>query len=142
VRTIPEDASGRRCANTSQISIRQNFRLNNQDHYTIFDMPIAVTNSIGDMGGARPPCDMLNNPMMPPEQVSMAAANNVGILFAPGDATPVEVKLPDGIDPNNGLGGSRPGARPEDGLGSTASPNCRSGTRWVWLAGLLAVLLI
>ena len=105
-------------------------------------MPIAVTNSIGDMGGARPPCDMLNNPMMPPEQVNMAVANNVGILFAPGDATPVEVKLPDGIDPNNGLGGSRPPAKPEDGLGGAASLNWSSGTLWVWLASLLAVVLM
>ncbi|KAK7987723.1 hypothetical protein PG989_008038 [Apiospora arundinis] len=36
------------------ISIRQSFRLNGKDHYTIFDVPISVTNKI-DFTGLNPP---------------------------------------------------------------------------------------
>lgn len=63
------------------ISIHQNFRLNGSNHYSIFNLPISVTNSISQFPGAsqlltKPPpgplsptggrisCDMINNPMM------------------------------------------------------------------------------
>ncbi|KAK0731742.1 WD40-repeat-containing domain protein [Lasiosphaeris hirsuta] len=72
-----------------QISIRQNFRLNGQDHYTIFDLPILITNRI-DQDFSRPSCDALNNPLLTPEQINATAANNIPILFAPGDATIVQ----------------------------------------------------
>ncbi|KAI1311379.1 hypothetical protein F5Y03DRAFT_305463 [Xylaria venustula] len=71
------------------ISIRQNFRLNNEDHYTIFDVPISVTNSI-DFVGNNPTCDSVNNPLLTPEEINSTAANSVGVLFAPGDATVVQ----------------------------------------------------
>ncbi|KAI1823967.1 hypothetical protein F4861DRAFT_507881 [Xylaria intraflava] len=71
------------------ISIRQSFRLNNEEHYTIFDVPISVTNSIESVG-TNPTCDSVNNPLLTPEEIDAAAANSVGVLFAPGDATTVE----------------------------------------------------
>lgn len=74
------------------ISIRQNFRLNNTDHYTVFDLPISVTNSI-DNSTARPDCDSLQNPIMTPDQINASAADSVGILFAPGDSQSVQVTL-------------------------------------------------
>ncbi|KAK0734045.1 WD40-repeat-containing domain protein [Lasiosphaeria miniovina] len=69
------------------ISIRQNFRLNGADHYTIFDLPISVTNKI-DFGVVRPSCDLLNNPLLTPSQIN--ATNDVPVMFAPGDATVVQ----------------------------------------------------
>lgn len=74
------------------ISIRQNFRMNNTDYYTVFDLPISVTNSI-DNSTARPDCDSLNNPMMTSEQINATAASRVGILFAPGNSQIVQVTL-------------------------------------------------
>ncbi|KAI0818379.1 hypothetical protein GGR55DRAFT_72945 [Xylaria sp. FL0064] len=71
------------------ISIRQNFRLNGVDHYTIFDVPISVTNSI-DFVGNNPTCDSVNNPLLTPEEINATAANSVGVLFAPGDATVIQ----------------------------------------------------
>ncbi|KAK8033136.1 hypothetical protein PG991_002534 [Apiospora marii] len=84
-----------------QISIRQNFRLNGEDHYTVFDVPISVTNKI-DFTGNNPPCDSVNNPLLTPEEIDATSANTVGILFAPGDATQIEQT---GVTGQNGLGG-------------------------------------
>lgn len=103
----------------SQISIRQNFRLNGENHYTIFDVPISVTNKI-DFTGNNPPCDPLNNPLLTPEEINVDAANTVGILFAPGDSTVVQ--QPDGDDDDkDGIGPEKPEASPGEGLGSGAS---------------------
>ncbi|KAF5262720.1 hypothetical protein FOXYS1_6537 [Fusarium oxysporum] len=71
------------------ISIRQNFRLNGDDHYTIFDVPINVTNSIPE-DDDRPSCDELSNEILSPEEIDAEAANKVGVLFAPGDSTELD----------------------------------------------------
>jgi len=54
------------------ISIRQSFRLNSTNYYTIFDLPIAVTNSIPTASN-RPNCSTLQNPLLPPDQVAASA---------------------------------------------------------------------
>ncbi|KAF5665971.1 wd40 repeat protein [Fusarium heterosporum] len=76
------------------ISIRQRFRLNGDEHYTIFDVPISVTNSISK-DDDRPSCDELSNELLSPEEVDMETANKVGILFAPGDATELDASNKD-----------------------------------------------
>ncbi|KAF7539483.1 hypothetical protein G7Z17_g12404 [Cylindrodendrum hubeiense] len=76
---------------TYNISIRQNFRLNGEDHYTIFDVPISVTNSIEDDDN-RPSCDSLTNELLSPGEIDAETANEIGVLFAPGDATEVETE--------------------------------------------------
>ncbi|KAF5624253.1 retinal short-chain dehydrogenase reductase [Fusarium tjaetaba] len=82
----PEGDSDRGVYN---ISIRQNFRLNGDDHYTIFDVPINVTNLIPE-DGDRPSCAELSNDILSPEEIDAEAANEVGVLFAPGDSTELE----------------------------------------------------
>ncbi|KAF5718499.1 short-chain dehydrogenase reductase [Fusarium globosum] len=82
----PEGDSDRGVYN---ISIRQNFRLNGDDHYTIFDVPINVTNSIPE-DDDRPSCDELSNDILSTEEIDAEAANKVGVLFAPGDSTELE----------------------------------------------------
>ncbi|KIN04703.1 hypothetical protein OIDMADRAFT_156929 [Oidiodendron maius Zn] len=56
------------------ISIRQNFRLNGSDEYTIFDLPIQVTNSIPAESN-RPSCDSLNNALLPADVLAISANN-------------------------------------------------------------------
>jgi hypothetical protein len=73
-----------------QISIRQNFRYNGDDYYTIFDVPISVNNSIPE-DDDRPLCDELSNELLSPEDIDVEAANEVGVLFAPGDATELDI---------------------------------------------------
>jgi hypothetical protein len=97
-----------------KISIRQNYRLNGRDHYTIFDLPISVTNRI-EPRMDRPSCEQMENPMLSPDQINVPAANSIGVLFAPGDNTVVQTKVP-----GSGIGGGRPQAGPGDGLGNGA----------------------
>ncbi|EFX01840.1 hypothetical protein CMQ_8306 [Grosmannia clavigera kw1407] len=102
------------------ISIRQSFRLNDVDHYTIFDLPVSVTNSIADTA-TRPSCDSLENLLLLPDQINATAADSVGILFAPGDATQVDVKTSNSLTTGDGLGPEKPHAKESNGLGSAAS---------------------
>lgn len=109
----------------NQISIRQNFRLNGTDYYTVFDLPISVTNSIA-ANANRPPCDALNNPLRTPQEIRASADFNVPVMFGPGDATVVQT----GTGSNSG-----------QGLGSEASVtrNCELG--WFLVAGLAVALI-
>ncbi len=59
------------------------------DHYTIFDLPISVTNEIS-ASPSRPSCDSLNNPLLPPDQINRNDTDTLGVLFAPGDSTVVQ----------------------------------------------------
>jgi hypothetical protein len=56
-------------ANHLQISMHQSFRLNGSDYYTIFNLPIQVTNAIPD-SSTRPTCDSLNNKLLPADQMN------------------------------------------------------------------------
>ncbi|KAF6803411.1 hypothetical protein CPLU01_00703 [Colletotrichum plurivorum] len=123
------------------ISIRQNFRLNGEDHYTIFDVPISVTNSIPEKDG-RPSCDALNNPLLTEAELDAPSANAVGVLFAPGDSTEIEVKAGDGSGNGDGIGGSKPEATPGDGLGAGSTLSWRDGAHWLCLASIGAALLL
>lgn len=83
--------------------------LNGVSHYTIFNVPIAVTNSIpainsgtsnsagGGSQGGRPSCERLDNPLASFEEAEaafLASTRDVGVLFAPGDATVVQQTFP------------------------------------------------
>lgn len=98
-----------------------------------------MTNSI-EKDDDRPSCDDLDNDLMAPEDIDVASANAVGVLFAPGDSTEVEATFPD--DDEDGLGGSRPEAGPEDGLGGAGSLDWRGGARWVCLAALAGAVFL
>lgn len=109
------------------ISIRQSFRLNDVDHYTIFDLPISVTNTISSSTaktstGIRPSCAELENPLLSPEQINATAANSIGIFLTPSGSTEIDVKgNGDDATTGDGLGPSRSPAKESDGLGSAAS---------------------
>jgi hypothetical protein len=49
--------------------MHQSFRLNGSDYYTIFDLPIQVTNQIS-ASNSRPSCDSLNNPLLRNNQIN------------------------------------------------------------------------
>ncbi|KAL2127113.1 hypothetical protein VTI74DRAFT_11313 [Chaetomium olivicolor] len=97
------------------VSIHQSFRLNGQDHYTIFDLPISVTNSIPKKDG-RPSCDSLDNLLLKPDEIRASADFNVPVMFAPGDATSIQT------NPNEAVS--------------------LRGAGWLGLAGVLAALVL
>lgn len=122
------------------MSIRQSFRLNGEDFYTVFDVPISVTNRIGEEapnGVARPSCEELENEMMEWEEVR-EGADEMGALFAPGDATVLETS---GDEDGDGLGPVRPGAGSGSGLGSGAG-GLKVGLGWLVGLGLGVVVLL
>ncbi|KAI6093736.1 hypothetical protein F4821DRAFT_221379 [Hypoxylon rubiginosum] len=122
------------------ISIRQNFRLNGEDHYTIFDVPISVTNKIEFTGG-NPPCDSVNNPLLTPEEVDAESANSVGVLFAPGDATVIQQSGTS--DDDDGIGASKPEANPGDGLGSgTHAIDSTLASCWIYLFSVICLFIL
>ncbi|GAD92046.1 conserved hypothetical protein [Paecilomyces variotii No. 5] len=54
------------------VSIHQSFRLNGTEFYTVFDLPISVTNEIPEKsngGGERVECPFLENVLLPPEEI-------------------------------------------------------------------------
>ncbi|KAJ9139191.1 WD40 repeat-like protein [Pleurostoma richardsiae] len=108
------------------ISIRQNFRLNGDEHYTIFDLPISVTNSIPSSLD-RPPCDSLDNPLLTPEQINATAADSVGVLFAPGDSTQIQVT---------------PQGKEGQGLGGAGTLDWRGGAHWLCLVSIAVAVLL
>ncbi|ROW11024.1 hypothetical protein VMCG_01218 [Cytospora schulzeri] len=110
------------------ISIRQNFVMNSTDYYTIFDVPISVTNSIEDSTD-RADCDSLDNPLLTPEQIDASTANSVGVLFAPGNSQVVKVQL------NNTDGSGQ-------GLGGAGSLSWKSGAEWVCAAALVLAFVL
>ncbi|RMZ69797.1 WD40 repeat [Pyrenophora seminiperda CCB06] len=89
------DDDGATARGDYNISIHQNYRLNGVDRYTIFNLPISVTNSISQFPGAgqlttkpapgplsanggRMPCNMLQNPMVDFETLVNSVNNPPG----------------------------------------------------------------
>ncbi|KAI1143578.1 hypothetical protein F5Y05DRAFT_157892 [Hypoxylon sp. FL0543] len=133
----PENADSDRGA--YNISIRQNFRLNGEDHYTIFDVPISVTNKI-DFTGNNPPCDSVNNPLLTPQEIDAESANSVGVLFAPGDATVVQQSGSADND-GDGLGPPKPEANPGEGLGGANTLERTSAVLWISLLSVIYFIM-
>lgn len=69
-----------------------------------------MTNSI-EANEDRPSCGVLANKMLSPEEID-AGADDIGVLFAPGDATKVDSDDDDGNGDDDG---------DDDGVGSTAN---------------------
>ncbi|TVY91386.1 hypothetical protein LAWI1_G004673 [Lachnellula willkommii] len=127
----PTGSNSSRGVYNRQISIRQNFRLNGTDQYTIFDLPIHVTNSIPEEG-IRPSCDALNNPLIN-EVALVASANN----FTRIDGTAIQTG-----GTGEGLGKPKPDAQPKDGLGGAGALGWRTGIHCAWLAVFVFMLTL
>lgn len=126
---------GTSTGNTSRgaynISIRQNFRLNGTDIYTIFDLPIKVTNSIPEES-TRPSCDSLNNPLLD-EATLNASANNFTRI--------VGTAIQGNSGSGSGLGGSKPDASPENGLGGAGMLNWRTSVHGIWVVAFVFLFM-
>lgn len=123
--------------------MRQNFRLNGEEYYTIFDLPIMVTNSIEDRG-RRPSCDSLDNELIDWEDLDYSSTAAVGIPLAGDGAEEIVVtpKYPEGEEGDGDDGDGRFGTdvRPGDVEGAAASVGAWSGAAWVVALGVYAVL--
>ncbi|KAH6666027.1 hypothetical protein B0J14DRAFT_605146 [Halenospora varia] len=112
------------------ISIRQNFRLNGTDMYTIFDLPIKVTNKISSASD-RSSCEVLNNPLL--DQTVLNASANTFTRIA-GSAIETTGK-------GTGLGGTKPEASPQNGLGGAGILSWQTGAHSLWIGAFFVLLM-
>lgn len=116
---VSEGGSARGAYN---VSIHQRFRLNGTELYSVFNLPIAVTNSISESEN-RSSCESLTNKLLEWEEVVDAT-----VVLAPNeypwtDGSGVQTSVPggdDGSDEGDGIGGTKPDADAGDGLGDGA----------------------
>jgi hypothetical protein len=93
--------------------------MNGTEAYTIFDLPIHVTNKISEQSN-RPSCDALNNPLLSQETLN-ASANSFTRI--PGTAIETSGK-------GSGLGG----------LGAAGMVDWKTAVHWIWI-GAFALML-
>src|SRR5687768_5374647 len=101
--------------------------MNGTEMYTIFDLPIAVTNSI-PADFSRPSCDSINNPIIDHETLAASANTFTRIAETSIETTGEGSGL--GIST---LGGTRPEARPQDGLGGAGFTDRRTSVHALWI---------
>jgi hypothetical protein len=148
------------------ISIHQNYRLNGVDRYTIFNLPISVTNSISRFPGAgqlstnpvpgplsanggRMPCAMIENPLVD-FQTQVNSVNNppgqpiqdIKIETTPrSDGGQVGGPGQDGGNNENGQGGISPGDNNgQPALGAAARMTSESLS--MVMVGMLGVVVV
>lgn len=97
--------------------------MNGTSMYTIFDLPIRVTNSI-PAAPNRPPCDTLDNPMLDEATLNASAS-----WFTRVAGTSIETE-----GTGSGIGGLKPQAQPQDGLGGAGALNWGTGLHSLWMA--------
>jgi hypothetical protein len=120
------------------VSVHQSFRLNGTEFYTVFNLPIAVTNRISESEN-QSSCESLMNPL-----VGWGEVVGETVVLTPNqypwtDGSGVQVSVPSGggdgsssggsssggsssggSDKGDGIGGSKPDANSGDGLGGGA----------------------
>lgn len=139
------------------VSFHQSLRLNGSDYYTVFDLPVAVTNRI-DGSDKRSPCNILFNPLLTAEEVQSSVDVLMPEQYPWTDGSGVQVVIPNSGTGNGGsatgtssaagqtqtpsssegIGGAKPEGNPADGLGSGAERI--EGTRWAIMGTGLLVL--
>ncbi|KAJ5441954.1 hypothetical protein N7445_004961 [Penicillium cf. griseofulvum] len=78
------------------ISMHQSFRWNGTDYYTVFDLPISVTNSIPE--GDRIDCDLLENKLLSAAEIGESSDSLPGQPWVEGGAA---VSSPDSTGTGN-----------------------------------------
>ncbi|OBT85697.1 hypothetical protein VE02_05963 [Pseudogymnoascus sp. 03VT05] len=138
---VSEGGSARGAYN---ISIHQSFRLNDTEFYTVFNLPIAVTNRISESAN-QSSCESLMNPLVGWEKVVEETVVLTPNEYPWTDGSGVQVSVPsgdgDGSDKGDGIGGSKPDANAGDGLGGGAGMVAMDG-RLTGLAVIFALGLV
>ncbi|OBT68884.1 hypothetical protein VE03_02035 [Pseudogymnoascus sp. 23342-1-I1] len=126
------------------VSIHQSFRLNDTEYYTVFNLPIAVTNRISESAN-QSSCESLTNPLLGWDKVVDSTVVLTPDQYPWTDGSGVQVSVPsgdgDGDDEGDGIGGTKPDADAGDGLGSGARMVVMDG-RLTVLAAIFALALV
>lgn len=128
------------------VSIHQSFRLNDADYYTVFNLPIAVTNRISESAN-QSSCESLTNPLVGWEKVVDSTVVLTPNQYPWTNGSGVQVSVPSGdgggdeSDGGDGIGGTKPDANAGDGLGGGAGMVSIDG-RLTGLAIIFALALV
>lgn len=128
------------------VSIHQSFRLNDTEYYTVFNLPIAVTNRISESAN-QSSCESLTNPLVGWDKVVDSTVVLTPNQYPWTDGSGVQVSVPgsdgDGgeSDGGDGIGGTKPDADAGDGLGGGAGMVGFDG-RLTGLAVIFALALV
>ncbi|KFX93372.1 hypothetical protein V490_04889 [Pseudogymnoascus sp. VKM F-3557] len=142
---VSEGGSARGAYN---VSIHQSFRLNGTEYYTVFNLPISVTNSIQESKN-QSSCESLTNPLLGWDKVVDSTVVLTPNEYPWTDGSGVQVSVPngggdgdgDGDDNGDGIGGTKPDADAGDGLGGGAGMLTMDG-RLMGLAVVFALALV
>ncbi|KFY36775.1 hypothetical protein V495_07611 [Pseudogymnoascus sp. VKM F-4514 (FW-929)] len=142
---VSEGGSARGAYN---VSIHQSFRLNGTEYYTVFNLPISVTNSIQESKN-QSSCESLTNPLLGWDKVVDSTVVLTPNEYPWTDGSGVQVSVPngggdgdgDGNDNGDGIGGTKPDADAGDGLGGGAGMLAMDG-RLMGLAVVFALALV
>ncbi|KFY04649.1 hypothetical protein O988_00641 [Pseudogymnoascus sp. VKM F-3808] len=140
---VSEGGSARGAYN---VSIHQSFRLNGTEYYTVFNLPISVTNSIQESKN-QSSCESLTNPLLGWDKVVDSTVVLTPNEYPWTDGSGVQVSVPngdgngDGNDNGDGIGGTKPDADAGDGLGGGAGMLAIDG-RLMGLAVVFALALV
>ncbi|KAL2220369.1 hypothetical protein M432DRAFT_589687 [Thermoascus aurantiacus ATCC 26904] len=112
------------------ISIHQSFRWNGTEYYTVFDLPVSVTNSIPESDD-RVECPLLENVLLPPDVVAESV-----------DTLPAQPFLGDegGVSTVSGSGGSSSSGSGDSLAGVLASGAAAPGSVGMWVGLLFAMV--
>lgn len=112
------------------ISIHQSFRWNGTEYYTVFDLPVSVTNSIPESDDCVE-CPLLENVLLPPDVVAESV-----------DTLPAQPFLGDegGVSTVSGSGGSSSSGSGDTLAGVLASGAAAPGSVGMWVGLLFAMV--
>ncbi|KFY15766.1 hypothetical protein V492_01765 [Pseudogymnoascus sp. VKM F-4246] len=128
------------------------FRLNDTEFYTVFNLPIAVTNRISESAN-QSSCESLTNTLLGWDKVVDSTVVLTPNQYPWTDGSGVQVSVPngngdgsdggnnDGSDNGDGIGGTKPDADAGDGLGGGAGMVAMDGKLTV-LAVIFALALV
>lgn len=131
------------------VSIHQSFRLNDTEYYTVFNLPIAVTNRISESAN-QSSCESLTNSLLGWDKVVDSTVVLTPNQYPWTDGSGVQVSVPggdgsgddkNGTDEGDGIGGTKPDANAGDGLGGGAGMVSIDG-RLAGLAAIFALALV
>jgi hypothetical protein len=93
------------------ISLHQSFRWNGTDYYTVFDLPISVTNSISnDSTTERVNCAEIENPVLNVSQIANSCDTLAGSPWITTNSTPGSLTAPGSGGVSTGGSGSGSGS--------------------------------
>jgi hypothetical protein len=114
-----------------QITLHQSFTLNNTHYYTLFPLPISVTNSI-PASSSRPSCVLLTNPLLDQAALDASADTIPAGAYPWTDGRGVQTVIPEAGAATSSMSGMGGGGGSGGGGGGGGAMSTGAVTGWGW----------